>query len=78
MSRNEMIKKYDFKNKTYTARELDELIHHINEANNWNIDKFISFDTVTINSWQINFWGLDENIIFERISELSSEFKAVL
>ena len=78
MNRNEMIKKYDFENKTFTARELDEIVHDINEANNWDIDKFISFDTVTINSWQINFWGLDENIIFQRIGELSSEFKAVL
>lgn len=41
MTRNEMIKKYDFENKTFTARELDELVHDINETNHWNIDKFM-------------------------------------
>lgn len=77
MIRSEMITKYNFENATFTARELDEIVHDINESNRWNIDKFISFDVVTRDIYKINFWDNDENIEFVRV-DASNQFKAVL
>lgn len=77
MKRNDMISKYNFNTESFTARELDEIIHNINESNNWDIDKYISFDVVTNNHWQVNFWDNDENIIFARVED-TNLFKAVL
>lgn len=75
--RKEMIEKYIFDVATYTARALDEIVHLINIDNKWNIEKFISFDVLDVNHWQINFWGQDENIVFERVNE-TNYFKAIL
>lgn len=77
MTRKEMISKYNFNTETFTSRELDEIIHNINENNHWDIEKYISFDVLTKNSWQVNFWDNDENIVFVRIGD-TNQFKAVL
>lgn len=77
MTRTGMIEKYIFDVATYTARALDEIVHLINEDNKWNIEKFISFDVLDNNTWQINFWGQDENIVFKRVSD-TNYFKAIL
>lgn len=77
MTRKEMIEKYIFDVATYTTKALDEIVHLINIENDWNKEKYISFDVIDSKHWQINFWGQDENIVFERVND-TNYFKAIL
>lgn len=77
MTRLEMIKEYVFDIASYTLDALDEIVKLINIDNNWSEEKYISFDVINFNTWQVNFWGNDENIIFQRVNN-TNYFKAVL
>ena len=74
--RKQLFEKYNLENETYTSRELGEIVHNLNMANKWDINKFISFDVITKDRWQINFWGQAENIEFVRV-ENTNQFKAI-
>lgn len=77
MTRTELINKYALDVSINTLQRLDEIVKLENIDNNWSEEKYISFDVIDSETWQINFWGNDENIIFKRIND-ENYFKAVL
>ena len=68
MTREYLINKYALDVSVNTLQRLDEITRLENIENDWNPEKYISFDTITKDYYQINFWGQSENILFNRVN----------
>ena len=64
--RANIIDKYALDVSLNTAERLDEIARLENIENDWNEEKYISFDVVSDNVRRFNFYGMDKDIYFQR------------
>lgn len=77
MNRTELINKYALDVTVNKLERLDEIVKLTNINNDYNEENYISLDIVDDNTWKINFWGKDENIIFKRCENDKKYFKMI-